>query len=330
MRILKILAIAICMGTAWIGNADEKVLKYGDKTYRESDLPVSSQQVIFDTNSQHYAAMKAALENAILDIYLEEQATKKGKSKADVEKELLTVANPTEKETRKFYDENKERIPYPYEQVKGEIERMLTQQERGKKRTQLVEKVMKEKSAQILIKEPVSPKVNLKVADFPAKGKSDAKVTIVEFADYQCPHCRRAAEAFKTVMEKYKDRAQLIFVDFPINPSGISRVVAEGSHCADKQGKFWEYHYKAYDGQPQLTMETPARFAKELGLDEKKFKECMDSGWAKKLVEQGQAEGQRVGVSGTPTLFFNGRKMNVGHDEESLGKAIEAEAKGQS
>jgi protein-disulfide isomerase len=65
-------------------------------------------------------------------------------------------------------------------------------------------------------------------------------VTIVEFADYQCPHCKIAAESLKKVTEKFKGKVRLVFMDYPINPSGISRAVAEASHCALEQGKFWE------------------------------------------------------------------------------------------
>jgi protein-disulfide isomerase len=228
-----------------------------------------------------------------------------------------------------WYEENKSRIPpnYQFDQIKGEIAKIVKQEEMKKKRESVVEKIKKDKKFSLALTAPVSPVIELKTDGFPSKGKDGAKVTVVEFADYQCPHCKSAAEAMKKISEKMKDRLKFVYIDFPINPSGISKLVAEGSHCAGEQGKYWEYHYKAFEGQSTLDKESPSKLAKELKLDEAKFKACFDGTKSKAIVEKGRQEGDRIGVSGTPYIIINNRRYLGAHTVEALTKEIEASEK---
>jgi protein-disulfide isomerase len=204
---------------------------------------------------------------------------------------------------------------------------VVKQEEMKKKRDAYLDKLKKDKKFALNLAKPESPLVDVKFDGFPTKGKEGAKVTVVEFADFQCPHCKAASESFKKVTEKFKDKIKYVYLDFPINPSGISRVVAEGSHCADEQGKYWDYHFKAFEGQSTLDKESPMKLAKELKLDEAKFKTCLDGTKAKALVEKGRAEGDRIGVSGTPYLLINGRRYMGAHTVEAISKEIETSLK---
>jgi protein-disulfide isomerase len=190
-----------------------------------------------------------------------------------------------------------------------------------------LEKVKKSKKFTLNLQKPEAPVVDVKFEGFPAKGKDGAKVTIIEFADYQCPHCKVASESFKKVTEKFKDKVKFVYLDFPVNPSGISKVVAEGSHCAEEQGKFWDYHYKAFEGQATLDKDSPTKLAKELKLDEAKFKACLEGTKGKALVEKARSEGERIGVSGTPYLLINGRRYMGAHTVEAITKEIETSLK---
>jgi protein-disulfide isomerase len=169
--------------------------------------------------------------------------------------------------------------------------------------------------------------LQIQTEGFPRKGKDDAKVTIVEFADYQCPHCKIAAESLKKVSEKFKNKVRLVYIDYPINPSGVSRAVAEASHCADEQGKFWDFHYKAFESQDKLDKESPLKLAKDVKLDEAKFKACMDLAKGKAMVDKAFAEGSRIGVGGTPYLVINGRRYLGAHTVEAITKEVELQLK---
>ncbi len=303
------------------------LFQYNGKSYSAADLSPAAAQQVFDIDQESYMKKQAALDDAVLSIYFEEEAAKRKKPVKEVEADLLKVKDPTEKETKAFYDENKARIPYPYDQIKEEVKKILISQKKNEARTKLVEKVRKDKKVVVTLQAPEAIRIALRVDGFPTKGEATLPVHVVEFADYQCPHCKHASEAFKKLMNKYGKNVRLTFVDFPINPSGISRIVAQGSHCAAKQNKYWEYHYMAFDNQAKLTDKSPEEFAKKLGLNESEFKTCAASDWAKAEVERGRLEGERVGVSGTPTIYINGKKFVGGHSEEGVEAAIQAELK---
>lgn len=307
----------------------EGLFSFGGKNYSEKDLSPAQQQQIYEIAVQNYEQSKAAVDGFIFDLHLDEEAKKQNKSRADVEKKLLEVKEPSEKAIKAWYESNKNRIPptYQFDQIKGEISKIVSQEEMKKKRDELLEKIKKSKKFSFAMTPPVAPVVDVNIEGFPSKGKDGAKVTVVEFADFQCPHCKQASDSLKKVTEKYKDKIKYVYLDFPINPSGISKVVAEGSHCAAEQGKYWEYHYKAFDGQSSLDKESPTKLAKDLKLDEAKFKACLDGTKAKALVEKGRVEGERIGVSGTPYLLINGRRYLGAHTYEALTKEIETSLK---
>lgn len=302
---------------------------YGGKTYSDKDLSPAQQQQLFEISMQNYEQTKAAVDSFIFDLYVDEEAKKQNKSRTDVEKKLLEVKEPSDKAIKAWYESNKNRIPpnYQFDQIKGEIAKIVSQEEMKKKRDDLLDKIRKSKKFSFAMTAPTAPEVSVNVEGFPAKGKEGAKVTVIEFADYQCPHCKQASESLKKVTEKFKDKVRYVFLDFPINPSGISKVVAEGSHCAAEQGKYWEYHYKAFDGQSGLDKDSPLKLAKDLKLDEAKFKSCLDGTKGKAIVEKGRLEGERIGVSGTPYLLINGRRYMGGHTYEAMAKEIEISLK---
>jgi protein-disulfide isomerase len=321
MRLYLIAAVSLFTS---IATGATPLLEYNGKKLQYEKLPASAQQLIYEIDLRSYQSKKATIEQeVILNLYFEELARAGGKSLSSVKASELKVKSPSAKQIKEFYEKNKHRIPYPLEQVKGEIIKLLNQELVNNKKKSLIEKVSRDKKVKIYLKQPNAPKLNLAVKGFPKKGKAGAKLQIVEFADYQCPHCKHAAEMFKKVLPKYLDRVEFVYVDFPINPSGVSELVAEGGHCATRQGKYWEYHYLAFEQQATLSKKSPVELAKKLGMNSKKFSKCLGSKEIKDLVLRGKEEGQRVGVNGTPSIYFNGRKMNLGHDEAGIKAEID-------
>jgi protein-disulfide isomerase len=303
--------------------ADGELFKFKGKAYKTSDLSPALQQAMFDVEKEHYDRMNQIADNAILDIYLNEEAAKQKKTREQIEAELFAVPTPSDADVKTWYEANKARVPYPLEKIQDEVKKLLTEQKAQEKKMALLTSVKQAGKSSLSVKEPVSPIAKIATDGRPAKGNPNAKVVLVEFADYQCPHCKAAEPGVRSVMTKYQDKAKLVFMDFPINPSGISKTVAEGSFCALEQNKYWEYHVMAYDKQDTLTNDSPMALAKELKLDEAAFKTCLGSERPKKFVEEAKNEGKRLGIGGTPTFFLNGKKLNGGHGEEQLTEAIE-------
>lgn len=298
---------------------------FGGKTISAVDLTPAQQQQIFELEAQKFEMHRAFIDKIVLDVYFAEEAKKKSKTAEDVEKAAFDVKEPSEKALKAWYAKNKAHIPpnYEFDKIKAEIVKIVKDDELKGKRTALLEKVKKSGKFALIAKMPVGPTVDVKTDGYPFKGKEGSKLTVVEFADFQCSHCKAASEVFKKVAAKYSDKMKYVFVDFPINPSGISKIVAEGSHCAAEQNKYWEYHYKAFDGQTKLDKDSAIKFAKELKLDEPKFKACFEGTKGKAMVEKGRTEGDRIGVSGTPYLLFNGHRYLGAHTVEAVTKEVE-------
>jgi protein-disulfide isomerase len=148
----------------------------------------------------------------------------------------------------------------------------------------------------------------LSVGDGPFKGAPDARVTLVEFTDYQCPFCvRHHRETVPRLLEAYIKTGKLKYVvrDFPlesIHPAAVK--AAEAPHCAAEGGKYWEMHERLFANPAALAPDDLVAHAQALGLDSQAFKRCLETGKYAPRVRQAQAEGERAGVRGTPAFFL--------------------------
>jgi protein-disulfide isomerase len=167
-----------------------------------------------------------------------------------------------------------------------------------------------------------------------SKGRADAPVTVVVYADFQCPWCRRfTIGAERRLREEYVSQGLvlLIFRNFAFL-GDESRWAAEAAECANEQGRFWDYHDKLFEEQSgenvgTFRKENLKRFAAELGLDTEQFNQCLDSGKYSAKVREEAAEGQQKGVRGTPSVFVNGRLIERAIYYEELRAAVEEELK---
>lgn len=161
----------------------------------------------------------------------------------------------------------------------------------------------------------------------PSLGPANAPVTIVEFADFECPHCREVHTAMKSVEKDYP-QLHLIFKDFPltqIHPWAESASI--GAHCAFEQSPsaFWKMYDLIFDNQDSITPDNVfdqlTAFAGQIGLNAGSFKVCMASPEAKRAVDDNHAQGVALHVDSTPTLFINGRPL-AGGDRETIESYI--------
>ncbi len=299
------------------------LIKFRGKSMSEKSLSNKDRQSIYDAKLEHYRKMTQVVEEAALTLYFKEKADKSKKTVGQVREAELKSKNPTDAEVKKFYEQNKARIPYPYEKVKDQIRQWVMQNNQVESRSRLVEKLKEKGVFSVALKEPTAPVFKIDTKGFQNKGNAASKVTVVEFADYQCPHCKHASETVSRLMKTYSKKINLVFVDFPINPSGVSRVVAEGAFCASQQNKYWQYHELAFKEQKGLTKDSPLSMAKKLSLDIKKFSACLKSPIAAQYVEKGKKLGENLGVSGTPSFYINGRRFAGSHDGQALQKAVD-------
>jgi len=177
---------------------------------------------------------------------------------------------------------------------------------------------------------PVQPKlledpVTIPVTGAPFFGPANARITIVEFSDFQCPYCSLAAPKAAAVAAQYPKDVRVVFKQFPLDIHSNAALAAEASLAAHAQGKFWPLHDKMFASFRQISRTTILRWAQEAGIEMKAFQADLDSGKYKATVAAEQAEGMKAGVMGTPTFFINGKRYNGPFELQALKPVLDAE-----
>ncbi len=171
------------------------------------------------------------------------------------------------------------------------------------------------------------PKVVYKIptGGAPQKGPSTAKVTIVEYSDFQCPFCSRVGPTIKKLEETYGNDVRILFKHNPLSFHDKAHLAAEAAAAAQEQGKFWEMHDKLFDNQRALDRSNLEQYAGELGLDMAKFKSALDTGRFKAKVDAELAEAAKFGARGTPSFFINGKPFRGAQPFENFKKVVDSE-----
>jgi protein-disulfide isomerase len=165
---------------------------------------------------------------------------------------------------------------------------------------------------------PVRPASDVAGRTEHMKGPADAPITIVEFSDFQCPHCAEAYPVLRRLIHGRPD-VRLIFRHFPLDPACNNMMpapghpdaclAAEAAECAGRQQRFWEYHDMLFEHHETLDRDSLFRYARELGLDIPTFRTCLDDPETRARVVDDVDAGNRAGIMQTPTLFINGRTV---------------------
>jgi len=166
-------------------------------------------------------------------------------------------------------------------------------------------------------------------------GPDEAKVVIVEFADFQCPACKNAFDQLKQIKKMYGDQVQLVFKNYPLDKtcnSALSSQIhpfacgaAAFARCAGAEGKFWEAASLLYDKQSEINAENLAKWPSQLGLTGDSFKSCVASKDVMAKISDDVRVGNELGVNATPTIYINGRQMMGGRTVEVMQAEIDRE-----
>lgn len=183
-----------------------------------------------------------------------------------------------------------------------------------------------------MTKDPLGENLSqIRTTDAPVMGDPKAPVTIVEYSDFECPVCRNLHDALRNILPNYPGKVQVIFKDFPLEQiHPWARTAAIAGRCAyqQKPEAFWKVYDLIYDNQEIISAANAwgkmVDYASQAGLDADVFKSCMASPEAGAAVNASHANGEKLEVNSTPTLFVNGRRM-VGADANQLQQYINYE-----
>jgi protein-disulfide isomerase len=175
-----------------------------------------------------------------------------------------------------------------------------------------------------LLEDPVT----IDVAGSPVKGPEDARITLVEFSDFECPFCFAAVASVNEIMAAFPKDIRLIYKQFPLETHPHAQIAAEASLAANEQGKFWEMYNVLFKNSRRLSRENILAWARDIGLNMDKFQADLASGKYKGVIEKDLKDGETAGVYGTPSFYINGKQYNGEVTLDALKPILLAELKG--
>jgi protein-disulfide isomerase len=307
-------------------DASGKVATVGQRTITRAELEEHVRPKLIEIENEKYEALREGLDELVAEELEKQEAKARGVTVDDLQRQEIgaKVAAPTDDEIQKVYDENKAQLGgQTLEQIKPRIVEYLKQQKTDQRRAAFIEELKKKYKTSVALRPPV---IDIGTAGRPERGGgAKAPVTIVEFSDYQCPFCSRAEGTVDQVMKTYGDKVRLVYRDFPLPMHPQARPAAEAANCANAQGKFWEYHAKLFANQSALGEDKLKEYAKDLGLDPAKFDQCLATKPFKGAIDKDIADASKVGVTGTPAFFINGRMLSGAQPFDKFKEVIDEE-----
>jgi len=306
--------------------SDEVLVEAGDVKITRAELEKREANRLAPIQQQEYQLLRQAASDMMAERLLDKEASSRGITREALLKEIDSKAEaPSQAEVASIFEQNKQRLPtgMTEEDAKQEIADRLRVRNIGQVRTKYKEDVLAKSGIKIHLQPPRSEVPIPAIA--PATGPEKAPVTIVEFADYQCPYCQRAEPTVQELLTRYPDKIRLVHRDFPLDSHQRAVPVSKAAYCAGEQGKFWEYRHSIYQKPSDFSDDDLKKRAGELGLDTTAFGACYASDKHEDTIRTSAAEGGTLGVTGTPTFFINGRMLVGAQPLEAFRQIVDEE-----
>ncbi len=287
-----------------------------------SDLEQKSSAALFQARTTYYETERKVIVDAVDQYLLEQQARKEGLTVPQLLDKHVnsTIAPDPSEEALHVYFEGVDTTE-PYEAVRAKIVDALRQRRIAKAKLAYLQS-LRDQGPIIIRLEP--PRAPISMKDVPVRGAPDARVTVLEFADYECPYCQQIQPVLAKIETEFKGKIAVAFKDFPLPMHPSAPKAAEAAHCAGAQGKYWEYHDVMFE-KKQLDLASLKTYASDLKLDTAAFSTCLDKGQMAGLVNEQASEAQSLALQGTPTFLVNGRMVNGTLSYEKLRSVISEE-----
>jgi protein-disulfide isomerase len=305
-----------------------KVAEVDDRAILASDLQKFAGRELSVQRENLYKLEKQKLDQYISAFLLTQEAKKRGVSvEAVLDQEVNSKILPVgDDEIDVFYKSNKARIAVDLDKAREQIRSYLHNQKIEAQKALFLKSLRSNAKVVTYLKSPPVFRAEISVAGEPFKGSEKAPVTVVKFEDFQCPFCKQVQPTFNQLLSRYNGKVRLVHKDLPLESlHPQARQAAEAARCAYDQGKFWEYHDKLYATSPKASGDDLKSYAKEVGLNVDSFDRCFTSGKYKAVVQQDLNEGVQLGLTGTPTIFVNGREISGNQSLEAFEAIIDEE-----
>lgn len=291
-----------------------------------ADLDKAAAGQLSRLRQQEYEVKKGVLDQMIGEALMAKEAKARGISvEALVKKEVdEKVPPPTKEGVDTVYEQYKAQLRgQTREQAGPQIEKFMRDRDTGLRREAFRRELLDKAGVKVALE---APRTEVPVpANAPTMGPANAPVTIVAFTDYQCPYCHRAQTTLDQILTQYAGKIRLVHRDFPLDGHPQAFPAARAAWCAGEQGKFWEYYKSLMSVSGDMAEADLLGRAEALKLDSAAFKTCATSDRHDAAIREGADAGARLGVTGTPGYFINGRMLTGAQPIEQFQQVIDAE-----
>jgi len=300
--------------------------KIGSKTLIEGDVFKDIQAEIYEAEMKVYQIKMNRLKAVVIENLMEMDPKKKGLANdAYLEKYVTNDVKVSKENIAAFIKERKIPAQHINEQMKQRIRQFLQVDLKKKAIDKWMASKTQKNPVEIYLKKPMRPVFDVKAGDAPYAGGADAKVTVVEFSDFQCPFCAKGATILTELKKKYGNKVKIAFKNFPLPFHQHAEMAAQAGLCANEQKAdlFWKMHDRMFGDQTKLTKDGLVASAKAIGLKVDQFTKCLDSKKYADKVKADIEDGKKVGVKSTPTFFVNGQLINGAQPVEVFSELID-------
>lgn len=294
----------------------------------EKDFVKGIESDLYEAEKKVYDIKMAKLQGMLLERFMNADPNKKGLSNDQfLDQYIAKTVKITDAEIEKFIKDRQ----IPKEQINPEIKSRITEYLTVEAKKVAVDSWIaaktKKNPVEIYLTKPSLPVFDVVAGEAPFKGGADAKVTIVEFSDFQCPFCSKGAQVVTDLEKKYGNKIKIAFKHYPLPFHAQAKIASEASMCALEQNTklFWKMHDSMFADQSKLDRDNLVALAKKIGVKEADFITCLDSGKHKARVESDVNEGSNLGVKSTPTFFVNGKLISGAQPIEVFSEVIDEE-----
>lgn len=307
---------------------DGVAAKVGPVTITDKELYAGIESELYEAEKKIFEIKMAKLKSMLLEKMMKSDPKSEGLSNDQyMDKFIAEKIKISQKQITAFIKERKIPKEHINPQVKERIKNFLVIEEKKV----AVEKWLAEKigksGVEVFFEKAKRPTFNVVAGDSPFFGEKDAKVTIVEFSDFQCPFCAKGAVVLKEIKKKYGKKVKIAFKQYPLPFHTQARKAAMAALCANEQdsSKFWALHDKMFEDQSKLSVAALKATAKGLGLKPDQFNKCLDENKYMAQIDKEIEQGKSVSVKSTPTFFVNGQLVSGAQPLDVFSELIDQE-----
>ncbi len=321
----------------------EVAYKVDGKAVTTEQLYKENQGQFFEIEKQKYELIKNFAESAYLDAFWEKlaksQKTTVAKAQATYLEKKVKLKNSEINDALEKFKDHPRLKELSNSARKEQVVEYLKSLKQRDAIDEIISTALRSKKLEVMYPKPEEPVFKLTVLEDdvvkygpstkdtkPLGCKNDCVISVIEYSEFQCPFCEKVLPTVRRLMTEYKGKVRWVVRDFPLGFHNRAKPAAVAAHCAKDQSKYWEMYEKLFQNQRSLEDNQLKSYAKAIGLDMNKFNKCFDNPSEKHaIIDRNYESGSKVGVTGTPAFFVNGRRLSGALPYEQFKEIFEEE-----